>query len=46
MQALLDGWEERPAGRARLRGGEGDAEDNLLKEYTIAVSLLERRQVG
>jgi len=35
---------ERPAGRARLHGGAGDAEDNLLKEFMIAVSLLERRQ--
>mmetsp|Transcript_36391 Transcript_36391/g.95685 ORF Transcript_36391/g.95685 Transcript_36391/m.95685 type:complete len:493 (+) Transcript_36391:3-1481(+) len=43
-KAIASGWEERPAGRARLRGETGDAEDNLLKEFTIAVSLLEKRQ--
>eukprot|EP00292_Cryptomonas_paramecium_P002636 CAMPEP_0113722472 /NCGR_PEP_ID=MMETSP0038_2-20120614/37772_1 /TAXON_ID=2898 /ORGANISM="Cryptomonas paramecium" /LENGTH=2376 /DNA_ID=CAMNT_0000651725 /DNA_START=109 /DNA_END=7236 /DNA_ORIENTATION=+ /assembly_acc=CAM_ASM_000170 len=43
-KAHAAGWEERPAGRDRLTGKAGDAEDNLLKEFTIAVSLLERRQ--
>jgi hypothetical protein len=37
------GWDERPAGRRRLEGRETDAEDNVLKEFVIAVSLLDRR---
>ena len=37
------GWDERPAGRRRLRGSEDDAEDNVLKEFLIASALLERR---
>mmetsp|Transcript_16498 Transcript_16498/g.44884 ORF Transcript_16498/g.44884 Transcript_16498/m.44884 type:complete len:1970 (+) Transcript_16498:1-5910(+) len=45
-KAFLDGWGERPAGRARLCGQDIDVEDNLLKEFIIAVSLLERRQDG
>jgi len=42
--ALAAGWEERPAGRTRFRGTENDVEDNLFKEFMIAVSLLEKRQ--
>ena len=37
------GWEARPAGRVRLYGGDGDAEDNFLKELLIAGTLLERK---
>ena len=40
------GWDEKPAGRARLTGDEGDAEDNLLKELLIAVSLLDQHGAG
>ena len=41
--ALAAGWDERPAGRARLKGEDGDAEDNLLKELLIATTLLDLR---
>mmetsp|Transcript_75728 Transcript_75728/g.202691 ORF Transcript_75728/g.202691 Transcript_75728/m.202691 type:complete len:719 (-) Transcript_75728:344-2500(-) len=43
-QLITAGWEERPAGRVRLEGSSRDAEDNLLKEFMIATSLLESRQ--
>ena len=43
QQATASGWEERPVGRARLRGRHTDPEDNVLKEFLIAVSLLEQR---
>jgi hypothetical protein len=38
--ALAHGWQERPARRPRLRGAADDPEDNLLKEYLIALALL------
>ena len=41
--ALAAGWDERPAGRPRLRGEADDPEDNVLKEFLIAVALLEGR---
>lgn len=42
--ALIDrGWEELPVGRARLRGDATDEEDNLLKEWLITTTLLQRR---
>mmetsp|Transcript_36696 Transcript_36696/g.96836 ORF Transcript_36696/g.96836 Transcript_36696/m.96836 type:complete len:562 (+) Transcript_36696:5975-7660(+) len=42
-KVLAAGWEERPAGRARLQGTKQDLEDNLLKEFMIAAALLEWR---
>jgi hypothetical protein len=36
-------WPEEVAGRQRLRGAEGDQEDNVLKEFLIAGALLKRR---
>jgi hypothetical protein len=42
QQTLSLGWDERPAGRARLCGSASDAEDNLLKEYIIAATLLQQ----
>jgi hypothetical protein len=45
-EALAAGWDERPVGRQRLRGGMDDPEDNVLKEHLIAVSLLQRRDAS
>ena len=45
-QAVSAGWDERPAGRARLCGSDSDAEDNMLKEFLIAVTLLRQAAVG
>ena len=42
-ESVAAGWEERPLGRQRLRGSDLDPEDNVLKEFVIAVALLERR---
>jgi serine/threonine protein kinase len=42
-QLLALGWEANPVGRKRLFGKDSDDEDNILKEWLIAVSLLERR---
>ena len=36
------GWDLNPVGRQRLKGEETDWEDNVLKEFLIAVSLLDR----
>ncbi len=44
--ALAAGWDEAPVGRARLRGEEGDPDDNVLKEFLIAVALLESRSAA
>jgi serine/threonine protein kinase len=41
---LAQGWEERPVGRERLRGGDTDPEDNFLKECMLACALLERME--
>ena len=41
--AVDAGWNERPVGRQRLRGEEGDCEDNVLKELLIADCLADRR---
>ena len=45
-KAVSDGWEERPVGRQRLRGLSYDPEDNLLKEFLIALTLMERTRVA
>ena len=45
-EAIASGWEERPVGRMRLRGEESDAEDNMLKELLIAVTLLNYRSAA
>ena len=36
-------WEENPFGRRRLRGMVDDVQDNVLKEFLIAGTLLEER---
>jgi serine/threonine protein kinase len=41
--AIRKGWEDRPVGRARLQGLESDCEDNVLKEFLIASTLLKRQ---
>ena len=40
QQAVDAGWEVRPVGRARLCGNDSDPEDNVLKEFLIAATLL------
>jgi hypothetical protein len=37
------GWDAQPMGRVRLRGDATDEEDNLLKEWLITATLIERR---
>ena len=44
--AIAAGWDERPLGRKRLQGDDTDAEDNVLKEFIIAVALLEQRRAA
>ena len=41
---LKKGWEDRPVGRFRLQGSSSDPEDNVLKEFLIADTLLQRRE--
>jgi len=41
-QKVESGWEERPVGRPRLRGDDGDPEDNVLKEWMITKVLMDK----